>query len=133
MRILTSGTNGDKQVYSYGRVKTEDANGNVLTRVEKGTTHTHVYDEENWQKSVTVGGTTTRYYYAGGARVAMLDGATLKYLLGDHLGSTAITTNNTGARQTELRYFAYGKTRYTFGAPPTSFKYTRATPTGERE
>ncbi|NLE43701.1 MAG: hypothetical protein GX620_03170 [Chloroflexi bacterium] len=67
MRILTSGANGDKQVYSYGRVKTEDANGNVLTRVEKGTTHTHVYDEENWQKSVTVGGTTTRYYYAGGA------------------------------------------------------------------
>ncbi len=124
MRILTSGANGDKQVYSYGRVKTEDANGNVLTRVEKGTTHTHVYDEGDWQKSVTVGGTTTRYYYAGGARVAMLDGATLKYLLGDHLGSTAITTNNTGARQTELRYFAYGKTRYAFGAQPTSFKYT---------
>ncbi len=81
-------------------------------------------DDDLWGRLLEWTSTTLKkYYYADGA-VAMLDGATLKYLLADHLGSTAITTTNVRARQTELRYFAYGKTRYTFGAPPTSFKYT---------
>jgi len=38
-----------------------------------------------------------RYYYAGGQRVAVRTGSsTLNYLLGDHLGSTSVTTDSNG-------------------------------------
>jgi hypothetical protein len=41
--------------------------------------------------------TMKKYYYAGGTRVAERTGSsTLNFLLGDHLGSTAITTNSSG-------------------------------------
>jgi hypothetical protein len=40
-----------------------------------------------------------KYYYSGATRVAMRTGSsTLNYLLSDHLGSTAITTNSGGTR-----------------------------------
>ena len=38
--------------------------------------------------------------------------------------STAITTNSSGARLTELRYFAYGGTRYDAGSQMTLYRYT---------
>ncbi len=46
------------------------------------------------------------------------------YLLNDHLTSTAITTNSSGARLTELRYYAYGGTRYDAGGQMTIYRYT---------
>ena len=47
------------------------------------------------------------------------------YLLGDHQGSTTLTTNSSGGRQAELRYYPYGKTRYTSPAnTPTTFRFT---------
>ncbi len=46
------------------------------------------------------------------------------YLLNDHLTSTAITANSSGVRQTELRYFAYGGTRYDVGGQMTIYRYT---------
>jgi hypothetical protein len=46
------------------------------------------------------------------------------YLLGDHLGSTALTLNSGGSKVGELRYKAYGETRYTWGTTPTSLRYT---------
>ncbi len=47
----------------------------------------------------------SKYYYAGSQRVAVRHNgsAQVNYLLGDHLGSTALTTNQAGARLTELR------------------------------
>jgi hypothetical protein len=39
-----------------------------------------------------------RYYYAGATRVAMREEGTLYYLLGDHLGSTAVTASSAGAK-----------------------------------
>ncbi len=65
-----------------------------------------------------------KYYYAGAVRVAMRVGGNTSYLLNDHLTSTAITTNSSGARQTELRYFAYGGTRYDAGGQLTLYRYT---------
>jgi RHS repeat-associated protein len=65
-----------------------------------------------------------KYYYAGGARVAMRTGSTLSFLLTDHLGSTAITASSSGAKSAELRYKAWGETRYTEGVAPTDFRYT---------
>ncbi len=38
----------------------------------------------------------TKYYYHGGARVAVRSGSTLQYILADHLGSTTLITNTSG-------------------------------------
>ncbi len=58
----------------------------------------------------------------------MRENGTLYYLLGDHLGSTSITANADGGKQAELRYKAYGESRYAWGDTPTSFRFT-----GQRE
>ena len=50
--------------------------------------------------------------------------STLNYLLGDHLGSTAITTNSGGVRTAEIRYYPWGGVRYFSGTTPTSFRFT---------
>lgn len=51
----------------------------------------------------------------------------LFYLLGDHLGSTAITLKDNGASVSEygqLRYTAWGEMRYTQGETPTDYRFT---------
>jgi RHS repeat-associated protein len=50
--------------------------------------------------------------------------STLYYLLGDHLGSTSITTDSSGALVSELRYKPWGETRYASGTTPTNYQYT---------
>jgi len=48
--------------------------------------------------------TMKKYYYAGGARVAMRQGSsTLYWLLSDHLGSTAITVDSAGTAEPVFR------------------------------
>lgn len=49
---------------------------------------------------------------------------TLNYLLGDHLGSTSLTTNASGEIVSELRYKAWGETRYTSGSTAIKYQYT---------
>ncbi len=58
----------------------------------------------------------------------MRENSTLYWLLSDHLGSTAITANSSGSRTAELRYKAYGETRYSWGTTPTTYRFT-----GQRE
>ena len=70
------------------------------------------------------GSTITKYYFAGNQRVAMRTNTTLYYLLSDHLGSTSLTTNSSGAIVSELRYKAWGETRYSSGTTPTKYQYT---------
>jgi RHS repeat-associated protein len=77
----------------------------------------NIYERDN-------GTTVRKYYYAGAVRVALRTGGNTFYLLNDHLTSTAITTNSSGVRQTELRYFAYGGTRYDAGGQMTLYRYT---------
>ncbi|OGN96888.1 MAG: hypothetical protein A2Z71_01835 [Chloroflexi bacterium RBG_13_50_21] len=67
------------------------------------------------------------YYYEGNTRVAMRTGSTLSYLLGDHLGSTAITTDSNGVLGSELRYYPWGTSRYARGSTPTTFQFTSET------
>ncbi len=79
---------------------------NRLTAVSGAATATFVYDGDGNRVKGTVGGVTTtylgnyfewtgststmiKYYYAGSTRVAMRQGSTLYWLLGDHLGSTS--------------------------------------------
>ncbi len=69
-------------------------------------------------------GVVTKYYYAGSQRIAMRTNGTLNYLIGDHLGSTSLTTNASGQIFSEQRYKAWGEVRYTSGNMPTKFQYT---------
>jgi RHS repeat-associated protein len=112
---------------------------NRLTSVSGGASATFVYDGDGNRVKGTVGSTTTyyvgnyyelsgsttrKYYYAGSQRVAMTENGTVYYLLSDHLGSTAVTANNTGGWNGEVRYYAFGGTRYNQGTSPTTYRYT---------
>jgi RHS repeat-associated protein len=71
--------------------------------------------------------TYKKYYYAGAQRLAVNDNGTLYWLLGDHLGSTALAANGaTGALISEQRYKPWGEQRYPSGAStlPTRHRFT---------
>jgi hypothetical protein len=77
------------------------------------------------------GSTNTKYYYAGAQRIAMRTSGTLNYLLGDHLGSTSLTTDAAGNKISEVRYCeaslwdkAWGEVRYAWGNITTKYQYT---------
>jgi RHS repeat-associated protein len=59
--------------------------------------------------------------------VALRSGGMLYWLLSDHLGSTAVTLSGT-TEAGEVRYRAFGATRFTSGTTPTSYRFT-----GQRE
>jgi RHS repeat-associated protein len=96
-----------------------DGDGQRIKSVINGVT---TYFVGNYYEKT--GSTATKYYYAGAQRVAMRAGSTLSYLLTDHLGSTSLTTNASGGVVSELRYKAWGETRYTSGTMPTKYTYT---------
>ncbi len=63
------------------------------------------------------GSEITKYYLAGASRVAMRkytipQSMTVEYILGDHLGSTSITTDSNGAKVSEMRYKPWGEVRF---------------------
>jgi RHS repeat-associated protein len=113
---------------------------NRLITVTGSATANFVYDGDGNRVKATLGPTTTvyignyyeqsgslttTYYYAGGTRIAMRQGSTVNYLLGDHLGSTSITANSSGGLFAELRYKPWGEERYTNGVTtPTRRQYT---------
>ena len=115
---------------------------NRLTGMSGSVTASYVYDGDGNRVKETIAGVTRifvgnhyevdngvvkKYYYAGATRVAENSGGTLTYLLGDHLGSTALTLDSSGNRlntNTEIRYYAYGAMRYTAGSTPTTFNFT---------
>jgi hypothetical protein len=84
-------------------------------------TTTYVGNWYEWSGSTT---TAKKYYYAGAQRIAMRTGSTLNYLLGDHLGSTSITADSAGLKVAEIRYKAWGESRYATGTTPTTFRFT---------
>jgi RHS repeat-associated protein len=65
-----------------------------------------------------------RYYYAGAQRIAMRTSTDLKFLLGDHLGSTSVTAYASGAFDTETRYYPWGGARWASGTTPTDYRFT---------
>jgi RHS repeat-associated protein len=72
--------------------------------------------------------TTRSYYYAGNIRVAVRTQVTstntLNYLLTDHLGSTSVVVNPSGAVVARQLYAPYGTVRYSSGVLPTQAGYT---------
>ncbi len=92
-----------------------DGDGNrVKAEITGGATTTYIGNYLEWTTGTS---TMKKYYYAGATRVAMRTGSsTINYLLGDHLGSQAITTNSSGVKSAEIRYYPWGNTRYTSGS-----------------
>ena len=61
--------------------------------------------------------------------MAVRKAGAVSYLFGDHLGSTSVTANASGARTGELWYKPWGESRGTpFGTTPTTYRFT-----GQRE
>jgi len=73
--------------------------------------------------------TIRKTYSAGSTSIAVrtiVNGTqnTLNWLLSDHLGSASITTTADGTWFSELRYSAFGETRYSSGISATDYRYT---------
>jgi RHS repeat-associated protein len=85
----------------------------------------HVNNTSAWVEAgpVTVSA-VTKYYYHGGERVAMRQGDVVYYLHSDHLGSTSLTTDQSGAPVAEIRYLPYGEERWITGTLVTDFTFT---------
>ena len=100
---------------------TYDADGKRVKSIMDGDTTLFVgshYEVKN-------GNQITQYYLAGTTRVAMRkytipQNMSVEYLLSDHLGSTSLTTDTSGAKVLELRYKAWGEVRATWTASPTT-------------
>lgn len=103
---------------------------NHLTSVSGAAAASYVYDGDGQRVIATEGsGTTvfigsyfekqgptiTKYYFAGATRVALRQGDTTLFLLGDHLGSTTKTVTAAGATSGMQVYRPWGETHY--GAP----------------
>ncbi|MBI1793650.1 MAG: hypothetical protein HYR70_05615, partial [Chloroflexi bacterium] len=69
-------------------------------------------------------GVATKYYYFGSQRVAMRDASGVTYLHGDHLGSTSVASNASGALVSRQTYYAFGVPRTTEGTLPTDYTFT---------
>jgi RHS repeat-associated protein len=101
-----------------------DGDGKMVTATMGATTT--VYLGNYYEKE---GSTVRSYYYHGGQRVAMRENGTLYWLLTDHLGSTAVVANESGAKVAERRYRAFGQSRYDSDPLlPTDYRFT-----GQRE
>ncbi len=103
-----------------------DGEGNRVQQVStvNGTTTTTSYILGLEEVSVTGSNTTTtKYYNAGVANVANVNG-TLSYLVSDSLGSTSVALTASGGVQAASLYASYGATRYSSGTMPTAHGYT---------
>jgi RHS repeat-associated protein len=65
-----------------------------------------------------------KYYYSGGQRIALRRDGVVSYLLTDQLGSTRVTTGESGAWAAEMKYYPFGWTRYNSGGQKTTYRFT---------
>ncbi len=65
-----------------------------------------------------------KYYSVAGQRVGMRENGVLYYLHSDHLGSTSLTTNESGDVAAAQKYLPYGEVRWVTGTLPTDLTYT---------
>jgi hypothetical protein len=62
----------------------------------------------------------TKYYFVSGKRIAMDGEGVVQWLVGDHLGSTSLVTDDQGSVVAESRHYPYGEERWRDGTVPTS-------------
>ena len=149
--VTQTGTGATAVTYSYdangnlsgggGRTLTWDAENRPTQIVKGGVTTTFVYDGDGGRVKKTVQGTTTVYIgqlyvcvgtacekliYAGTQRVAMVqvNGGSISYFHGDHLGSTSVLTDSTGTEEEHNSYEPYGDIHTHTGTADVAYKYT---------
>jgi RHS repeat-associated protein len=103
---------------------TYDGDGRRVIAVENGETTRFIGGHYEVK-----GSEITKYYFAGASRIAVRKytipvSSTLEFILGDHLGSTSLTTDSAGTVTAEMRYTPWGEVRYTSGIMPTDYTYT---------
>ena len=91
-----------------------------------GVTTVYIGDYFEWEPAT---GKMTKYYHAGGHRIAMRvlppgQNAAPLWLFGDHLGSTSVVANTDGSQHSRQGYKAFGEQRYSMGSLPTKHQYT---------
>ncbi|OJX40165.1 MAG: hypothetical protein BGO78_14400 [Chloroflexi bacterium 44-23] len=64
------------------------------------------------------------YYPGGGLRVQTTSTKNLSFMVQDHINSTAMILNNSGAVTGEVIYSAWGEVRNSYGSTPTKKLYT---------
>jgi RHS repeat-associated protein len=96
-----------------------NGDGQRVTATIDTTITTYIGGHFEWQNGVG-----KSYYFAGAQRVAMRTSTEVKFLLGDHLGSTSVTALANGAFDTETRYYAWGEVRWSSGTAPTDYRFT---------
>jgi RHS repeat-associated protein len=69
------------------------------------------------------GAAVTKHYHAGAQIVAYRDSGTLRYVIGDHLGSSTVTADVNGGNVTRQLFKAWGETRSS-GSLGTKYQYT---------
>lgn len=96
-----------------------DANGQRVKKIEGGATTYYIGDYVETQ----VNGSTvdnTSYYFANTERVARKDpDGSLYCYHGDHLGSTSVVTNESGAQSEKVAYYPYGSLKEQVGEGST--------------
>jgi len=126
---------------------TYDAENRLIGIAGGSLTASYVYDDDGARVRAVVNGVATnyvgnyyeattgsftKYYYAGGQRVAceatpfgaQRVNGTLYFGFSDHLSSTSITVDVNGTIVGNELYKAWGGERYTNGSIQTTFKYT---------
>lgn len=138
--------NNGNMLTGAGRTYTWNQENKPLTIVQGGVTTTVVYDGDGGRVKKIVGTTTTRYIsklyecdtnggttscsrfiWAGDQRIATVaDNGTVHYWHVDHLGSSSVITNGTGARVETITYYPYGEVRTDTPGTPVNvpYKYT---------
>jgi RHS repeat-associated protein len=112
---------------------------NRLVAVTGAATANFYYDADGKQVKSVVGGVATyyvgnhyevknsvvtKYYFAGATRLAVRTSGTLFFLLGDHLGSSSVTTDANGVKTASALYKAFGESRYSVGDLKTDYRFT---------
>ncbi len=105
-----------------------DGDGNRIKGTIAWVTTAFIGNYTEWITNATY--PLVKYYYADSTRIAMRSctfGGTclgFKFLLGDHLGSTSITTDSSGNNPITQSYYPWGEKRWSSGTIPTTFQYT---------
>ncbi len=114
VKVLQNGTS--MAAFGY------DGDGVRVKQTLTTTTPTSTYFVKNYYE--VSGGSVTKYYYLGSQRVAMRSSVGVRYLFGDHLGSTSVSADVSGGSVTKQLYKAFGETRFTSGSLPSKYQYT---------
>ncbi len=104
---------------SMALISVYDASGNRVKKVTP--TSTTVYIGDLYE---CTSGQCTKYIFAGTQRVAKIDSAGTNYHHTDHLGSSSIITNSSGAKVEDIYYYPYGEIKTDSGTLNVRHKFT---------